>query len=93
MEFVVDDSTEVDIDSLPNMVRRVVDLLDRTEDGKLYTNRRIANLLGVQHRTVGRYGGDPALADYRISLPGRKNYYGNKKTVATFKNEMLGEEG
>jgi len=95
MKFEIDGAEYNPGDQLPRLIAKAIDILKALPDGKLYTQDRLAQEIGVTRGTINGETTHPALEQYKTKrcLNGtRKNLFGNARTIAALE-EQDNEEG
>jgi hypothetical protein len=94
--FEVDGQELTDAQTLPVMVRDILAVLDALPDGKLITSQRLCQEIG---RVPGAFHGKsthPVFRDYRVDAiynGVKRKLYGNKRTIAAYRERYGGGDG
>jgi hypothetical protein len=92
MDFIIDtgDDQAIDFSDLPLIAKRAIEYCKNIPDGKLVITRKIATDLKTHDSYLQKQTGGGLMNPYKIKHRGI-NLYGNPRTIAAYRRDVLGE--
>jgi len=86
VEFLLDDRPATET-RIPASVAKMIKVIDSLDEGKLVSQRKLADLCGLMSSTLAKWAQYPEIVQRKVRIMSERNrnYYGNLTTIAAYK--------